>query len=372
MIINFNEPLILPSQKTSLLKILNSKLFSGNGSYTKKCENLLSKKMSGKTVMMTNSCTSALEMSALLLDIKSGDEVIMPSFTFVSTANAFVLRGAKIVFVDIEQQSMNIDPSLIESAITKKTKAVVCVHYGGFACDLEKLLKICRKHNIHLIEDAAHAIGAYYKGKPLGTFGSFGCISFHDTKNIHSGEGGALIINDEKYTERAEIIREKGTNRSAFFRGMVDKYRWIDKGSSYLMSEINACFLVDQLKALDKINNKRLRLWSRYYQNLKNTDIELPPMSKDRIHNGHNFFIKSKSLNDRKEVMRYLSKRKIYTSFHYIPLHESKKTRKYYRFNGDDSYTTTESEKLLRMPMHYNLKVEHVDIITKYIREFYG
>ena len=170
---------------------------------------------------------------------------------------------------------------------------MVCVHYGGFACDLEKLLKICRKHNIHLIEDAAQAIGAYYKGKPLGTFGSFGCISFHDTKNIHSGEGGALIINDEKYTERAEIIREKGTNRSAFFRGMVDKYRWIDKGSSYLMSEINACFLVDQLKALDKINNKRLRLWSRYYQNLKKTDIELPPMSKDRIHNGHNFFIKS-------------------------------------------------------------------------------
>ncbi len=372
MTINFNEPLILPSQKTSLLKIFNSKLFSGNGKYTKKCENLLSRKMSGKTVMMTNSCTSALEMTALVLNIKSGDEVIMPSYTFVSTANAFVLRGAKIVFVDIEKQSMNIDTSLIEPAITKRTKAVVCVHYGGFACDMDKLLKICRKYKIHLIEDAAQAVGAHFKGKPLGTFGSFGCISFHDTKNIHSGEGGALVINNEKYNERAEIIREKGTNRSAFFRGMVDKYRWIDKGSSYLMSEINACFLVEQLKALNNVNNKRLKLWSRYYKNLKDTNVELPPISKDRIHNGHNFFIKSKSLNDRKELMKHLSKRKIYTSFHYIPLHESKKTRKYYRFNGEDRYTTKESERLLRLPMHYNLKLEHVDLITKYVREFYG
>lgn len=372
MTINFNEPLSFTNQKTSLLKIFNSNMFSGNGMFTKRCEKLLSAEMFGKDVMLTNSCTSSLEMSALLLDVKSGDEIIMPSYTFVSTANAFVLRGAKIVFVDIDPQSMNIDASLVESAISKKTKAIVCVHYGGLACDLDKLLKICRKYKIHLIEDAAQAIGASFKGKPLGTFGTFGCISFHDTKNIHCGEGGAIVINDKQYVERAEIIREKGTNRSAFYKGMVDKYRWIDKGSSYLMSEINACFLADQLTALKKVTNKRLKLWQRYYDNLKNIDIELPPMSKNASHNGHNFFIKTKSLNDRTQLMRYFTKRKIISSFHYIPLHESKKTRKYYRFNGNDRYTTKESERLLRMPMHYNLTLKNVDYITGVIRDYYG
>ena len=370
MKIPFIKRLIFKNQSTNLLKVISNSNFSGDGPFTKDCHKWL-ENYYGKKSLLTTSCTHALEMAALLCGIKKGDEVIMPSYTFVSTANAFVLRGAKVVFVDIKPDTMNLDESLIEDAITKKTKAIVAVHYAGISCDMDKLMKIKKKYKLFLIEDAAQAIGSTYKNKKLGTFGDFGCLSFHETKNIHCGEGGALIINNQRFFELAEVIREKGTNRSQFYRGKVDKYRWISMGSSYLPSEFNAAYLLPQLNKLDIITKKRKKLWSRYYQILsKHKAIGLPSLPGYSSHNGHIFYIKLESHEQRKRLISYLYNKGINASFHYIPLHESRKCKIYNRFNGSDNYTTKESQKLLRLPMYYDLTLGDVDFICRKINEF--
>ena len=364
--IPFNKPLIVKNQINALKKVIENNIFCGDGPFTKNCHAWLEDFYKTKT-LLTTSCTHAIEMTALLCDIKPGDEVIMPSYTFVSTANAFVNFGAKIIFVDINPISMNIDEELIENAITKKTKAIVVVHYAGVSCEMGKITNIAKKNKIFLIEDAAQAINCEFKGKKLGTFGDFGCLSFHETKNIHCGEGGALIINNLDYFEKAEFIREKGTNRSQFYRGEVDKYRWISKGSSYLPSELNASFLLDQLKSSPKVQSKRLQLWDRYFKNLRKLkNIQIPKINSNNKHNGHIFFIKVKNL------INYLYKNNIQAVFHYIPLHESLKCRKFYKFKGCDNFTTVESQRILRLPMFFDLKLSDVDFITGKIHEFYN
>ncbi len=317
--IPFNKPLCSKSQANNLLKVISNRHYSGDGPFTKQCHEWLDKHFKNKC-LLTTSCTHALEMSALICGIGKGDEVIMPSYTFVSSANAFVLRGAKIVFVDINPKTMNMDESLVEKAITKKTKAIVAVHYAGISCDMDKLMRIKKKYKLFLIEDAAQAIGSTYKNKKLGTLGDFGCLSFHETKNIHCGEGGALIVNNRRFFELAEVIREKGTNRSQFFRGKVDKYRWISVGSSYLPSEFNAAYLLPQLHKLDIITKKRKKLWSRYYQNLsKHKAMSLPSLPGYSSHNAHTFYIKLVCPEQRKHLISYLSKMGINATFHYIP-----------------------------------------------------
>lgn len=370
--IPFNKPLIVKNQINALKKVIENNIFCGDGPFTKNCHAWLEDFYKTKT-LLTTSCTHAIEMTALLCDIKPGDEVIMPSYTFVSTANAFVNFGAKIIFVDINPISMNIDEELIENAITKKTKAIVVVHYAGVSCEMGKITNIAKKNKIFLIEDAAQAINCEFKGKKLGTFGDFGCLSFHETKNIHCGEGGALIINNLDYFEKAEFIREKGTNRSQFYRGEVDKYRWISKGSSYLPSELNASFLLDQLKSSPKVQSKRLQLWDRYFKNLRKLkNIQIPKINSNKKHNGHIFFIKVKNLYERKNLINYLYKNNIQAVFHYIPLHESLKCRKFYKFKGCDNFTTVESQRILRLPMFFDLKLSDVDFITGKIHEFYN
>jgi len=314
-------------------------------------------------------------MAAVLLDIRSGDEIIMPSFTFVSTANAFVLRGAKIVFVDIRPDTMNINEKLIENAINKKTKAIVVVHYGGVACMMDEILKIAKKHKLFVIEDAAQAIMSKYKDKFLGTIGDIGCISFHETKNITCGEGGAVILNRKGLIERAEIIREKGTNRSKFYRGEIDKYTWVDIGSSYLPSELNAAFLYAQLQQANKVTARRLKLCSLYSKHLKVLEtegfVQLPHTPKECITNGHIFYLKTKDLNERSNLISYLKRRGIMTVFHYIPLHSSLMGMKAGEFKGKDEYTTKESERILRLPMYHDLKPSQVVLICTNIKKFY-
>lgn len=372
MKIPFNKPYKAKKQINLLRQVINNNKFCGDGPFTKECHKWLENFYKTRA-LLTTSCTHALEMCALLCGIKPGDEIIMPSYTFVSTANAFVNFGAKIVFIDIESSSMNIDHQLIEKAITNKTKAIVVVHYAGIGCEIDKILRISKKHKLFLIEDAAQAINSDFNGKKLGTFGDFGCLSFHETKNIHCGEGGALLINNMKFFDLAEIIREKGTNRSQFYRGQVDKYRWISKGSSYLPSELNASFLLPQLKDSEKVKNRRLLLWYRYFQNLKDLKyIEIPRIKKNRSHNGHIFFIKVKNIYERKKLIEFLDKNGIQAVFHYIPLHESLRCKDYYKFSGIDRYTTVESQRILRLPMFYDLKLSHVDLISKKIYEFYN
>jgi dTDP-4-amino-4,6-dideoxygalactose transaminase len=315
-------------------------------------------------------------MAAILANIESGDEVIMSSFTFVSTANAFVLRGAKIIFVDIRPDTMNIDENLIEDAITDKTKVIVPVHYAGVSCNMNKINEIAQKFNLLVIEDAAQCIGSKYNNKPVGTMGDISCFSFHETKNIHSGEGGAVLINDEKFAERAEIIREKGTNRSRFFRGEVDKYTWVDLGSSYLPSELNAAVLSSQFDNEKDITTKRLELWDVYYDNLKelkdNGILDLPIIPDDCQHNGHMFFIKLKNIEERQEMINHLTDNGISSVFHYIPLHSAEAGLNFGRFQGIDNHTTIESEKLLRLPMYYSLEIEQVEFICSTIKFFYN
>lgn len=370
--IPFNKPLKIRSKNIFQLVEKNN-FFSGDGPFTKKCHQWLENYYSSKA-LITTSGTHALEMSAMLCNIQPGDEVIMPSYTFVSTANAFVNYGAKIKFIDIEPSTMNINALLIEQAITKKTKAIVAVHYGGVACDMNLITRISKKYNLFLIEDAAQAINAEYKGKKLGTFGDFACLSFHESKNIHCGEGGAIIVNNKAYFESAEVIREKGTNRTQFYRGQVDKYRWISKGSSYLPSEFNAAYLYFQLKKSEDVAEKRLALWNRYYEKIKKLRLkivcqEIDPQKK---HNGHLFFIKTKNLEERKKLIIFLKHHGIIAAFHYIPLHESIKCSRYNSFHGEDKFTTKESERILRLPMFYDLKFKEVDFIVKKIGEFYG
>lgn len=374
--IEFNKPSYTGNEKNYILEAIKSNHISGNGEFTKKCELWFDKNLACKKTLLTPSCTHALEMAAILLDIKEGDEVIMPSYTFVSTANAFALRGAKIVFVDIHPDTMNIDETKIEAAITNKTKAIVAVHYAGVACKMDTIMKIANHHNIFVIEDAAQGIMSYYNGKPLGTIGHLGAFSFHETKNITSaGEGGLLIINDEKFVERAEIIREKGTNRSLFFRGMVDKYSWVDIGSSYLMNDVSAAYLWGQLEKIDEIQNDRLNSWNLYYEGLKDLEkygyIELPTIPRECTNNAHMFYIKVKDFETRTNLLNYLKNNGINAVFHYIPLHSSVAGKEFGNFNKEDSYTTTESERLIRLPMYYRLKRSDIKKVLLSIENFF-
>ena len=347
----------------------------GDGPFTKKCNEWMEKKFNVEKVLLTTSCTHATEMAAILADIKEGDEVIAPSFTFVSTVNPFVLRGAKIVFIDINSKTMNLDENLIEAAITEKTKAILPVHYAGVACNMDKIMEIAKKHNLIVIEDAAQGVMSEYKGKPLGTIGEYGCFSFHETKNYSMGEGGALLINNKENIEKAEIIREKGTNRSRFFRGQVDKYTWVDKGSSYLPSELNAAYLYAQLENADLIYNDRMNTWNKYKELLQELAdknlIELQYIPEDCKHNAHMFYIKCKDLDERTNLINFLKENDINAVFHYIPLHSAEAGIKFGRFHGEDKYTTKESERLLRLPLYYGLKEEDVEFVASKIKEFY-
>lgn len=325
---------------------------------------------------MTTSCTHATELAAILADIKPGDEIIMPSYTFVSTANAFVLRGGVPVFVDIRPDTMNIDEKQIEAAITEKTKAIVPVHYAGVACEMDTIMDIAKRHNLLVIEDAAQGVMASYKGKALGSIGDYGCYSFHETKNYSMGEGGALLIRDREHVERAEIIREKGTDRSKYFRGQVDKYRWQEFGSSYLPSELNVAYLYAQLEMADQINEARLARWNEYYKLLtplaQAGKIELPVVPEGCVHNAHMFYIKTADEHERQELINYLKERDILAVYHYVPLHSAPAGIKYGRFNGEDVYTTKESERLLRLPMYYGLTAEETAFVADQVKEFYG
>ena len=347
----------------------------GDGPFTKKCSEWMENKFNVKKVLLTTSCTHATEMTAILTDIKEGDEVIAPSFTFVSTVNPFVLRGAKIVFIDINPKTMNIDENLIEDAITEKTKAILSVHYAGVACNMDRIMEIAKKYNLIVIEDAAQGVMSEYKGKPLGTIGEYGCFSFHETKNYSMGEGGALLINNKENIEKAEIIREKGTNRSRFFRGQVDKYTWVDKGSSYLPSELNAAYLYAQLENADLIYNDRMNTWNKYKELLQELAdknlIELQYIPEDCKHNAHMFYIKCKDLDERTNLINFLKENNINAVFHYIPLHSAEAGLKFGRFHGEDKYTTKESERLLRLPLYYGLKEEDVKYVASKIKEFY-
>ena len=375
--INFNEiPIIEEGEKYIKESIESYKKLSGDGVFTKRCSKWLEDNFKLNKVLLTTSCTHALEMAAILCDIKDGDEVIAPSYTFVSTVNAFILRGAKIVFVDIRPDTMNIDENLIEKAITNKTKAIIAVHYAGVSCEMDKIMNIGKKYNLYVVEDAAQGVMAKYKGKSLGSIGDFGCYSFHETKNYVMGEGGAIVIRDNKYIENAEIIREKGTNRSKFFRGEIAKYSWVDIGSSYLPSELNAAYLYAQLEIAKKINDDRLKSWNSYYKGMKeleeNKYIELPYIPKECEHNGHMFYIKTKDLDERTRLIKYLKENGVLAVFHYVPLHSSKAGVKLGRFNGQDIYTTKESERLLRLPMYYGLKEESLEYIVDKVKTFYN
>ncbi len=374
--IPFNFPPHSGQEENCIAKAIENRKICGDGEFTKSCNQWLENKTGCNKALLTTSCTHALEMSALLSDIHSGDEVIMPSYTFVSTANAFVLRGAKIVFVDIRPDTMNIDENLIEAAITPKTKAIAPVHYAGVGCEMDKITEIAKRYNLTVVEDAAQALMCEYKGKALGTFGAFGTISFHETKNYSMGEGGALLINNEEYIEKAEIIREKGTNRSRFFRGQVDKYTWVNEGSSYLPSELNAAYLYPQLEEADKINNDRLKSWNRYYELLKplaeKGAVELPFIPAHCKHNAHMFYIKAKDLEERTRLIAHLKEQGITAVFHYVPLHSSPAGKEFGRFNGEDKYTTKESERLLRLPMYYGLKDSDIEYVCEKIYEFWG
>jgi len=374
--IPFNKPCYTGNEDKYVLDSMRSLHISGNGPYTKKCEEWFENRLKCKRALLTPSCTHALEMAAILIDIKPVDEVIMPSYTFVSTANAFVLRGAKVVFVDIRPDTMNIDENLIENAITERTKAICVVHYAGVGCEMDKIMEIADKYNLYVIEDAAQGMMAEYRGKPLGTIGHLGAFSFHETKNYTSaGEGGLLIVNDDKFIERAEIIREKGTNRSQFFRGMVDKYTWVDIGSSYLMNDVSAAYLWGQLEVAEEINEFRLRAWNRYYNGLleleKEGFIELPTVPKHCRHNGHIFYIKVESLRIRTELLNFLKEQGIWAVFHYVPLHSSPAGQRYSRFHGVDKFTTKESERLIRLPLFFNIKDEEIDYIIESIYRFF-
>lgn len=373
--IPFNVPPFVGKEKEYLSQAVDSHKISGDGEFTKKCNGILRDITGTSGCLLTTSCTHATEMAAILSEIGSGDEVIMPSYTFVSTADAFVLRGATAVFVDIRPDTMNIDEKLIEAAITDKTKAIVPVHYAGVSCEMDTIMDIASRHNLIVIEDAAQGIMSTYKGKPLGTIGDFGCYSFHETKNLSMGEGGALLIRNRDDYERAEIIREKGTNRSKFFRGEIDKYTWVDAGSSYLPSELNAAYLCAQLESIDEIQKDRMGSWNSYHELLKpladKGSIELPVIPVDCVHNAHMFYIKAKDLEERTQLISHLKSKEIGAVFHYIPLHSAPAGKKFGRFHGEDRYTTKESERLLRLPLWYGLEKPMIERVCGEIRDFY-
>lgn len=374
--IPFNRPPYTGNEDQYVLVAMRSDKMSGDGEYGRKCQHWFELQLGCKRSFLTPSCTQALEMAALLLDIQPGDEVIMPSYTFVSTANAFVLRGAKIVFVDIRPDTMNIDETLIEVAITPKTKAIVPVHYAGISCDMDAIMHIAQRHGLFVIEDAAQGMMSSYKGRALGTIGHMAAYSFHETKNVTSGgEGGLLIINDEQFIQRAEIIREKGTNRSQFFRGMVDKYSWVDLGSSYLPSELQAAFLWGQLECVEKITQNRLAIWNDYLAGLSSLEkrglIELATLPADCTHNGHMFYIKAKNLDERTALLAHLRADGIYAVFHYVPLHSAQAGERFSRFSGADIFTTRESERLIRLPIWYGMDKQTGQHILESVLKFY-
>ena len=375
--IGFNVPPYIGTEMKYIEEaVAKNHKICGDGPFTKRCNTWLEKKTGTAKALLTTSCTHATEMAALLADIKEGDEIIMPSYTFVSTADAFVLRGAVPVFVDIRPDTMNIDEKQIEAAITEKTKGIVTVHYAGVACEMDTIMDIAKRHNLLVIEDAAQGVMASYKGKALGSIGDYGCYSFHETKNYSMGEGGALLIRDREPVERAEIIREKGTDRSKYFRGQVDKYRWQEFGSSYLPSELNVAYLYAQLEMADQINEARLARWNEYYKLLtplaQAGKIELPVVPEGCVHNAHMFYIKTADEHERQELINYLKERDILAVYHYVPLHSAPAGIKYGRFNGEDVYTTKESERLLRLPMYYGLTAEETAFVADQVKEFYG
>ena len=372
----FNLPPRIGTEEKYVLEAMRQDKISGDGNFSEKCQKWFEEKTDAKIALLTPSCTHALEMAALLIGLNEGDEVIMPSYTFVSAANAFVLRGAKIVFVDIHPDTMNIDESKIEAAITPHTKVIVPVHYAGVACEMDTIMEIAHKHNLIVIEDAAQGMMSTYKGRALGSIGHIGTYSFHETKNYTSGgEGGVIFINDERYLERAEIIREKGTNRNQFFRGQVDKYTWVELGSSYLPSELQAAYLYAQLLEADKINNNRLSSWKFYYNQLKPLEtkgyISLPYIPGKCEHNAHMFYIKVENLSVRTKLLAYLKENDIWAVFHYVPLHSSIAGLKFTTFHDEDLYTTKESERILRLPMYYNLSNAYKQKVIDYVFKFY-
>ena len=373
--IPFNVPPCVGTELQYIKEAIESHKICGDGAFTKKCNAWLEERFGAQKVLLTTSGTTALDMAALLCELKEGDEVILPSYTFSSTATSAVLGGARLVFVDIRPDTMNIDEKKIEEAITERTRAIIAVHYAGVACEMDTIMEIARKYNLVVIEDAAQGVMSTYKGRALGTIGDFGCYSFHETKNYSMGEGGALVINNPEYNERAEILREKGTNRSKFFRGQVDKYTWVDFGDSYLPSELNAAYLWAQLCAADEINENRMASWNQYYQELKGLEesgrIELPVIPEGCVHNAHMFYIKCRDLEERTSFISYMKEEGILTVFHYIPLHSAPAGLKYGRFSGKDLYTTKESERLVRLPMYYGLEQEKIEFICEKIENFY-
>ena len=374
--ISFNIPPCTGHELRYIEEAIASHKICGDGAFTKKCNTWLEEKFQANKVLLTTSGTTALDMASLLCDLQPGDEVIMPSFTFSSTATAFAIYGAKLVFVDIRPDTMNIDETKIEAAITDKTRVIVVMHYAGIACEMDTIMDIARRHKLLVVEDAAQGVMSSYKGKALGTIGDIGCYSFHETKNYSMGEGGAVIINNPDYVERAEILREKGTNRSKFFRGQVDKYTWVDIGDSFLPSELNAAYLWAQLEMADEINNDRLTSWNDYdkaFQPLKEKGLlGLPTIPEGCVHNAHMYYLKCRSLAERTALIRFLKERDILAVFHYVPLHSAPAGLKYGRFVGEDVYTTAESDKLVRLPMYYGLTAEDRAKVIGAVKEFYG
>lgn len=374
-IINFNVPPVVGEEIQYVKDAIECRKICGDGKYTHLCNEWLMKTTGATGALLTTSCTHATELAALLCDIKEGDEVIMPSYTFVSTANAFVLRGAKVIFVDIRPDTMNLDEKLIENAITEKTKAIVPVHYAGVSCEMDTILDIAKTHKLYVIEDAAQGVGASYKGRALGTIGDIGCYSFHETKNYSMGEGGAILLREKEQMELAEIIREKGTNRSKFYRGQIDKYTWVEMGSSYLPSELNAAYLWAQLLKADEIFENRMQTWTKYYNELKVLEnegkIRLPYVPDECLHNAHMFYIVTNNLEERTKLISFLKENGVMAVFHYIPLHTSPAGRKYGMFVGKDNFTTIMSERLLRLPLYYGMENADVEKVIKLIKRFY-
>ena len=374
--ISFNIPPCVGNELEYVKQAIDSHKICGDGQFTKKCNAWLEQRFQAQMVLLTTSGTTALDMAALLCGLKPGDEVILPSFTFSSTATAFVLAGASLVFVDVRPDTMNIDETKIEAAITEKTRVIVPMHYAGVACEMDTIMEIAKRHGLMVVEDAAQGVMSSYKGKALGTIGDFGCFSFHETKNYSMGEGGALVINNPAYNERAEILREKGTDRSKFFRGQVDKYTWVDFGDSYLPSELNAAYLWGQLEMADQINENRLATWNAYHEAFlplqEAGKLTLPVIPDGCVHNAHMYYLKCKDLQERTELISFLKERGVQAVFHYIPLHSAPAGRKFGRMSGEDLYTTVESERLVRLPMYYGLTEDDRETVISAVRAFYG
>ncbi|MCP4990428.1 MAG: dTDP-4-amino-4,6-dideoxygalactose transaminase [Colwellia sp.] len=374
--ISFNTPPLVGTESSYIAQALSNKKLSGDGPFNNKCQQWMQETFQSPLALLTPSCTASLEMAAILVDLQPGDEVIMPSYTFVSTANAFVLRGAKIVFVDIRPDTMNIDENKIEQAITDKTKAIVPVHYAGVACEMDKIMALASQYNLWVIEDAAQGVMSTYQGKALGTLGHIGCFSFHETKNYTAGgEGGAILVQDKTLLERAEIIREKGTDRSQFFKGQVNKYTWQDVGSSFLLSELQAAFLFAQFEAAETINSQRLSIWHQYYQNFTELAqanlVDLPTVPDNCVHNAHMFYLKLADIEQRSDFIRYLKESDVASVFHYIPLHSSPAGLRFGTFCGDDQFTTQESERLVRLPLFYQMTDVEIIKVVNVVREFF-